>query len=67
MNAAEKVIQMVRKINYKFDFPETAIFDQTGGSVTSYHGAMLRAADLDIKVTGVLFAHFEVNPQKLPE
>ena len=42
--AAEKVIQMVRKISYKFDFPDTAMFDQTGSSLTCYHSAMLRAA-----------------------
>lgn len=62
MNAADKVIQMVRKINYKFDFLEKAIFNQTGSSMTYCHGAMLRAAESPYKVTGVLFAHFEGNP-----
>lgn len=53
---------MVRKINYKFDFLEKAIFNQTGSSMTYCHGAMLRAAESPYKVTGVLFAHFEGNP-----
>ena len=60
VNAAEKVIQMVRMIYYKFEFPETAIFDQTG-SMTCCHGAMfpVRRNPTPHKID----RHFEVNPQ----